>query len=119
MVPGRVDHGTMFYHAAREGLVDPARSVQIGLRTTNDDHQGFQVLDARQVHRRGCEAIVEAIRARVGDNPVYLTFDIDCLDPAFAPGTGTPVCGGLASWQAQSILRRVGGPGFVWAGLGG
>ena len=49
----RIDHGTMFWHAAKEGLVDPSRSVQIGLRTTNDDHQGFQVLDARQVHRRG------------------------------------------------------------------
>lgn len=81
----RVDHGTMFWHAAREGLVEPSRSVQIGLRTTNDDAMGFAILDARQVHRRGCESIVEAIRARVGDNPVYLTFDIDCLDPAFAP----------------------------------
>ncbi|HEX4550253.1 agmatinase [Pseudomonas sp.] len=109
----RVDHGTMFWHAAREGLVDPARSVQIGLRTTNDDHQGFEVLDARQVHRRGCEAIVEAIRARVGDNPVYLTFDIDCLDPAFAPGTGTPVCGGLSTVQALEILGGLRGINLV------
>jgi agmatinase len=109
----RVDHGTMFWHAAREGLVDPARSVQIGLRTTNDDHMGFQVLDARQVHRRGCEAIVEAIRARVGDNPVYLTFDIDCLDPAFAPGTGTPVCGGLSTVQALEILGGLRGINLV------
>jgi agmatinase len=103
----------MFWHAAREGLVDPARSVQIGLRTTNDDHMGFQVLDARQVHRRGCEAIVEAIRARVGDNPVYLTFDIDCLDPAFAPGTGTPVCGGLSTVQALEILGGLRGINLV------
>ncbi|WP_247841743.1 agmatinase [Pseudomonas sp. MWU12-3103b] len=109
----RVDHGTMFWHAAREGLVDPACSVQIGLRTTNDDHQGFAVLDARQVHRRGCEAIVEAIRARVGDHPVYLTFDIDCLDPAFAPGTGTPVCGGLSTLQALEILGGLRGINLV------
>ena len=78
-----------------------------GLRTTNDD------LDARQVHRQGCEAIVEAIRARVGDNPVYLTFDIDCLAPAFAPGTGTPVCGGLSTVQALEILGRLRGINLV------
>ncbi|NBF02081.1 agmatinase [Pseudomonas sp. Fl5BN2] len=109
----RIDHGTMFWHAAREGLVDPARSVQIGLRTTNDDHQGFQVLDARQVHRLGCEAIAAAIRERVGDHPVYLTFDIDCLDPAFAPGTGTPVCGGLSTTQALEILGSLRGINLV------
>jgi agmatinase len=109
----RIDHGTMFYHAAREGLVDPARSVQIGLRTTNDDVMGFQVLDARHVHRHTPEQIAEQIRARVGDNPVYLTFDIDCLDPAFAPGTGTPVCGGLSSHQALEILRALRGINLV------
>lgn len=109
----RIDHGTMFYHAAREGLVDPARSVQVGLRTTNDDTLGFQVLDARQVNRSTPEAIAEAIRARVGDHPVYLTFDIDCLDPAFAPGTGTPVCGGLSSHQALEILRGLRGINLV------
>jgi agmatinase len=101
----RIDHGTMFYHAAREGLVDPARSVQVGLRTSNDDVMGFQVLDAREVHRSSPEQIAERIRARVGDHPVYLTFDIDCLDPAFAPGTGTPVPGGLSSHQAMAIMR--------------
>jgi len=108
-----VSHGTMFYHAAREGLVDPSRSVQIGLRTTNDDVMGFQVLDAREVHRRTPEQIAAQIRARVGDNPVYLTFDIDCLDPAFAPGTGTPVCGGLSSHQALEILRSLRGINLV------
>ncbi|MEG0859528.1 MAG: agmatinase [Pseudomonas sp.] len=110
---GRVDHGTMFWHAAREGLVDPSRSVQIGLRTTNDDTQGFAVLDARQVHQRGCQAIIEAIRERVGDNPVYLTFDIDCLDPAYAPGTGTPVCGGLTTVQALEIIGGLRGINLV------
>ena len=109
----RIDHGTMFYHAAREGLVDPACSVQVGLRTTNDDVMGFQVLDARQVNRSTPEQIAEQIRVRVGDNPVYLTFDIDCLDPAFAPGTGTPVCGGLSSHQALEILRGLRGINLV------
>lgn len=109
----RIDHGTMFYHAAREGLVDPARSVQVGLRTTNDDVMGFQVLDAREVQRSTPQQIAERIRARVGDHPVYLTFDIDCLDPAFAPGTGTPVCGGLSSHQALEILRGLRGINLV------
>ena len=109
----RIDHGTMFFHAAREGLVDPARSVQIGLRTTNDDVMGFQVLDAPHVHRHTPEQIAEQIRARVGDHPVYLTFDIDCLDPAFAPGTGTPVCGGLTSHQTLEILRGLRGINLV------
>ena len=109
----RIDHGTMFYHAAREGLIDPARSVQVGLRTTNDDVMGFQVLDACEVHRSTPEQIAERIRARVGEHPVYLTFDIDCLDPAFAPGTGTPVCGGLSSHQALEILRGLRGINLV------
>ena len=109
----RIDHGTMFYHAAREGLVDPARSVQVGLRTSNDDVMGFQVLDAREVHRSSLERIAAQIRARVGEHPVYLTFDIDCLDPAFAPGTGTPVCGGLSTYQALEILRSLRGINLV------
>ena len=109
----RIDHGTMFWHAAREGLVDPASSVQIGLRTTNDDSQGFAILDARQVHRQGTEAVIAAIRQRVGERPVYLTFDIDCLDPAYAPGTGTPVCGGLSTVQALEILGGLRGINLV------
>jgi agmatinase len=81
----RLDHGTMFYHAAKEGLVDDARSVQIGLRTTNDDTLGFHILDARRVHRDGPEFVAAEARRVVGDNKVYLTFDIDCLDPACRP----------------------------------
>jgi len=109
----RIDHGTMFWHAAREGLVDPACSVQIGLRTTNDDNPGFAILDARQVQRQGTEAVIAAIRQRVGERPVYLTFDIDCLDPAYAPGTGTPVCGGLSTLQALEILGGLRGINLV------
>ena len=105
----RIDHGTMFYWAAKYGLVDPATSVQIGLRTTNHDTMGFNVIDAPSVHEMGAAAVVEEVRRRLGNRPVYVTFDIDCLDPSFAPGTGTPVCGGLSSHQAMSILRGLKG----------
>jgi agmatinase len=111
--PDRIDHGTMFYHAAKEGLVDPASSVQIGLRTTNPDTLGFNIIDAPWVHDNGIAAVIEKIRAVVGDKPAYMTFDIDCLDPSYAPGTGTPVCGGLTSHQAISILRGLAGINIV------
>ncbi len=110
---GRVDHGTMFYHAAREGLVDPRRSVQIGLRTHNDDLMGFNVLDAPWVHEHGAKAVASEACRVVGGNKAYLTFDIDCLDPSFAPGTGTPVAGGLSSAQALAILKGLAGIDFV------
>ena len=103
----RIDHGTMFYHAARLGLVDPARSVQIGLRTVNDETHGFNILDADWVHENGPKAVAARVVEIVGDNKAYLTFDIDGLDPAFAPGTGTPVCGGLSTWQAQTVIRNL------------
>ena len=111
--PGRVDHGSMFWHAAREGLVDPARSVQVGIRTDNPERMGFQWLEADWVHANGPDATAAAIKARIGDQPAYLTFDIDCLDPAFAPGTGTPVCGGLSSYQALAVLRQLEGLNLV------
>ena len=110
---GRIDHGTMFYHAAQEGIIDPATSIQIGLRTHNDDTHGFNICDAPWVHQHGIEATIKAIRDCVGDRPVYLTFDIDCLDPSYAPGTGTPVCGGLTSHQAMAILRGLAGINVV------
>jgi agmatinase len=106
---GRVDHGTMFHYAAKERLVDPARSVQIGLRTTNADTMGFNIVDSAWVQTHGPGAVADRIREIVGMRPVYLTFDIDCLDPGFAPGTGTPVCGGLSSFQAMEILRALRG----------
>ncbi|HEY5655645.1 MAG TPA: agmatinase [Woeseiaceae bacterium] len=110
---GRIDHGTMFYHAAQEGIIDPASSIQVGLRTHNDDTHGFNICDAPWVHKHGIEATVQAIRDCVADRPVYLTFDIDCLDPSYAPGTGTPVCGGLTSHQAMAILRGLAGINVV------
>ncbi|MCP5330648.1 MAG: agmatinase [Pseudomonadales bacterium] len=102
-----INHGTMFYKAAKEGIVLPESSVQVGIRTTNDDTLGYDIISAADVHRRGTADVVRQIRERVGDRPVYLTFDIDCLDPAYAPGTGTPVPGGLSSFQALDILRAL------------
>ena len=110
---GRIDHGTMFYHATQQGLIDPTTSVQVGLRTRNPDTLGFNVLDAPWVHRHGIEAAIGETRAILGNRPVYLTFDIDCLDPSYAPGTGTPVCGGLSSHQAISIVRGLRGINLV------
>ncbi len=109
----RIDHGTMFFWAAKQGLVDPAVSVQIGLRTTNPDTLGFNILDAPWVHENGIDAVIEQTRQYLGDNPVYLTFDIDCLDPSYAPGTGTPVCGGLTTHQAMAIIRGLKGINII------
>ncbi len=105
----RIDHGTMMYKAVKLGVVDPAASVQVGIRTVTEDYRGMSVIDAASVHRDGAEAAVARIRSVVGNRPAYVTFDIDALDPAFAPGTGTPVWGGLASWQAAAILRGLAG----------
>lgn len=108
-----LNHGTMFTHAVREGLIDPARSIQIGIRTVSD-YIGFTILDAPWVHTHGPQAVVKKIREVVGDkNKTYLTFDIDCLDPAFAPGTGTPAAGGLSSAQALEIIRSLGFVNFI------
>lgn len=105
----RIDHGTMFWWAAKQELIDPATSVQIGIRTTNADSLGFNIIDGPRVHEIGIATVVEKTRAILGDRPVYLTFDIDCLDPSYAPGTGTPVCGGLTTHQAMAILRGLAG----------
>ncbi len=101
----RYNHGTMFYHAAREGLLLREASVQVGIRTAHDPKWAFNVLDARRVCAEGAEATISEIKRVVGDHKVYLTFDIDCLDPAFAPGTGTPVVGGLSTGLALDLLR--------------
>ena len=111
--PDRIDHGTFLYKAIREGVVDPASSVSIGIRTENPDTLGVTILDAPGVHRDGIDATQIRIREAVADRPVYVTFDIDALDPAFAPGTGTPVWGGLASWQAAALLRGLAGVDLI------
>ena len=109
----RIDHGTFVYKAIKLGLIDPAKSVQVGIRTTNPDSWGMNIIDARAVHEQGPQAVAQLIREIVGDHPAYLTFDIDALDPAFAPGTGTPVWGGLSSGQAAILLRDIAGVNLV------
>ncbi len=111
--PNRIDHGTMFYKAVKEGLVEPSRSVQVGIRTTNSDPLGVNIIDAREVHIEGPVKTAAKIKSILGDHQTYLTFDIDGLDPAFAPGTGTPVWGGLSSGQASIILRDLAGINMV------
>lgn len=105
----RIDHGTFMYKAVKLGLVDVTRSVQIGIRTECEDYCGMPYIDAREVHEKGSAYVVDKVKKIVGDSPTYVTFDIDALDPAFAPGTGTPVWGGLASWQSAAILRDLAG----------
>lgn len=110
---GRIDHGTMFYHAAKQGIVVAAESIQVGLRTYNKDTFGFNIIKGPEVQAMGIQAVAEKIRQVVGNKPCYLTFDIDCLDPSYAPGTGTPVIGGLSTHQAQQILRSLAGINLV------
>jgi len=103
----RLDHGTMFARAATEGIIDVAASTQIGLRTYNDSDHGFEILTSPWVHRNGIDAAIDIVCQRATGKAVYLSFDIDGLDPAFAPGTGTPVAGGLASWQGLEFVRSL------------
>ncbi|MCC4798108.1 agmatinase [Enterovibrio norvegicus] len=110
----RYDHGTMFYHAPKEGLIDANKSVQIGIRTDYEkDGHGFNVICAEAANDMTPDDIAIHIKAIVGDMPVYITFDIDCLDPAHAPGTGTPVVGGITSDKALRILRGLLGINLV------
>ena len=109
----RLAHGTTFRRAFEEGLLAPESVVQIGLRGSGyaaDDfdwsrRQGFRVVPAEACWHRSLTPLMEEIRRQMGDAPVYLSFDIDGLDPAFAPGTGTPEVGGLSVWQGLEIVR--------------
>lgn len=113
-------HGSPFFHAINEKLIDPRRTIQVGIRSPMQRSvydwttgKGVTIVPAMAVHEDGPAAVAARIRKVVGEGPVYLSFDIDALDPAFAPGTGTPEIGGLASWQAQAIVRRLGGLAFA------
>lgn len=112
---GRIDHGTMFGYAVREGLIDPRKSVQIGIRTTfvGETTMGFRIIYADEVHDSTADQLANIITSKVGSAKAYLTFDIDCLDPSAAPGTGTPIPGGLTYHQAASVIRRLKDVNFV------
>jgi agmatinase len=112
---GRIDHGTMFGYAVQEGLIDPHKSVQIGIRTTfaGETTMGFRIIYADEVHETSSAELAKIIAKKVGKQKAYLTFDIDCLDPSAAPGTGTPIPGGLTYHQAASIMRKLTDINFI------
>jgi agmatinase len=106
---GSISHGTFVKRAVVEGLIDPAHSIQVGIRTVAPETCGIDIVAAEDLDMLGIDGVATRIVERVGAARAYFTFDIDCLDPAFAPGTGTPVAGGLTSREALAILRRLGG----------
>jgi agmatinase len=116
-------HGTWTYEAMQEGLVDCAKTVQIGIRSSGEraareyvQDQGGLIYTARALRGKDGEqlaATLAQIKARIGNTPCYLTLDIDCLDPAFAPGTGTPEPGGLTSSQVLTFLEELAPLNFV------
>ncbi len=118
-------HGTPFRRASEEGLIDREASMHVGIRgplyaaedLTDDAALGFQIVHARELDDLGARGVVERIRARVQDRPVYVSIDIDVLDPAFAPGTGTPESGGLLSRELLAILRGLAPVNLVGADI--
>jgi guanidinopropionase len=108
-------HGAPFKHAVEEGLIDPARCIQIGIRgpLNNPDlwkfsyDAGMRVITMEEFEDMGIEYVKEEIDAVIGDDPTYVTFDVDGLDPVYAPGTGTPEVGGLTTREALSLIRHL------------
>ena len=121
----KIAHGTPFRRAVEEGLLDCKRVVQIGLRGSGyaaEDFdwpraQGFRVVQAEECWNRSLDPLMEEVRAQVGGGPVYITFDIDGLDPSVAPGTGTPEMGGLTGAQGLQVVRGCRGLDVVGADL--
>lgn len=111
----KISHGTFVTRAVREGIIDSARSIQIGLRTVAPNDFGIERVDAETCEALGVGGLAARVRARVGPGPAYLSFDVDALDPAFAPGTGTPVAGGLSSSFALGLLWRL--QEIAWCGM--
>jgi len=121
----RITHGTIFRRAIEEGLIDPKRMTQIGLRATGysaedfdwSRQQGVRVVTAEDCWYQSLSPLMTEVRDRIGDQPVYLSFDIDGLDPSVAPGTGTPEPAGLTSSQGLEIIRGVFGCNLIGADL--
>ncbi|KAI2816500.1 hypothetical protein CBS63078_4423 [Aspergillus niger] len=121
-----INHGTYFYHAAMEGLLKNDTNIHAGIRTTlsgpsdyeNDGYCGFEIVEAREIDTIGTDGIIKKIRERVGtENPVYLSIDIDTLDPAYAPATGTPETGGWSTRELRTIIRGLDGLNFIGADI--
>jgi agmatinase len=119
----RFHHGAPFRQAVEAGVLDPGRTVQIGIRGRSEllwsfsYECGMRVIHVEEVYELGWKKVVEEARRIVGTGPVYLSFDIDCLDPAYAPGTGTPEVGGISSFEAQQMIRGLRGLNFVGGDL--
>jgi guanidinopropionase len=121
----RYNNGTPFRRAVEEGLLDPKRTIQIGIRGTNysaDEHDypleiGIRVVTIEEFHSLGVEAVIAEARKIVGNRPCYISFDIDGIDPCFAPATGTPEIGGLTSFESQQLIRGLDGLDVVGADL--
>lgn len=117
----RYTHGTPFRRAVEEGLLDPKRTVQIGIRGSmygSDDmafaaDQGMRVITMEEFIRLGVDATIAEARRVIGTGPAYVSFDVDGLDPAFAPGTGTPEIGGLTTREAQAVVRGLQGLNLI------
>ena len=117
----KYNHGTPFRRALEEGLIDPAHSIQIGMRGSlydPDEHKiaaelGMLLIPAHKVREMGMEALIQKIHERVGNTPCFLTFDIDFVDPAYAPGTGTPEVGGFTSYESLHLVRSIKELNFV------
>jgi len=113
----KLSHGTPFRRAVEEGILDPKRTVQIGIRGAQNSEEGWafsiksgmRVIFIEEFTKLGVEAVIAEARRFVGDGPTYISFDVDSLDPAFAPGTGTPEVGGMTPIQAQGLLRGLRG----------
>ncbi|MBT5220226.1 MAG: agmatinase, partial [Woeseia sp.] len=118
-------HGTPFRRAIEEGVLDPKRTVQIGIRgglySENDDKwgldQGIRVMRIEEFNAIGVTETIRIAREVVGESPTYVSFDVDCLDPVFAPGTGTPEIGGLTTFEAQQVIRGLRGLNLIGADL--
>jgi guanidinopropionase len=118
-------HGTPFRRAIEEGLIDPSRSVQVGIRGAANSEEGWafsidsgmRVIFMEEFTKLGVEKVVQEIRNIVGDTPTYLSYDIDSIDPAFAPGTGTPEIGGVTTIEAQALIRGFRGLNLIGADL--
>jgi len=118
-----IGHGTPFHYAATENLINTNHSVQIGIRSPvqneimdyTQKELGYHIITSEMVHRAGLDLVVQGIKNTIGNNKVYLTFDIDGIDPSQAPGTGTPEIGGLFTWQVLYILKAI--KDLNWVGM--
>lgn len=117
----KLTHGTMFRRAIDEGFINPKRTIQIGIRGAQNSEEswnysiksGIRTIFIEEFNKMGADAVIDETRRVIGDGPTYISFDIDSLDPAFAPGTGTPEVGGLTPIEVQTLLRGLRGLNLI------